>query len=113
MLKRDRRQSKIWSRKKNRRTISVPIFFFRSLFCRRCDGISIRRGPRVRQLRGYIDAFVASRRNRTLPLQRLRSLPQDERNEPSFDKTFQKTCKFKYLLIAARYKLRKMFMFIF
>ena len=55
-----------------------------SPFCRR---------PRVRQLRRDIDAFVAERRQRPLPLQRLRSLLQDERPKPSADQTETETGK--------------------
>ena len=39
------------------------------------------RGPRVRQLRGDLDSAVAARRQRTLPLQRLRTLLQNEREQ--------------------------------
>ena len=39
------------------------------------------RGSRVRELRCHVHSTVASRRHRTLPVQRLRTLPQDERPE--------------------------------
>ena len=55
-----------------------------SPFCRR---------PRVRQLRRDIDALMASRRQRPLPLQRLRPLLQDERPKPSADQTETETGK--------------------
>ncbi|XP_037668263.1 transcription factor GATA-5 isoform X4 [Choloepus didactylus] len=42
-----------------------------------------RRGARVRQLRGPVDAAVAPGRHRPLPVQRLRPLPQDERRQPA------------------------------
>ena len=35
----------------------------------------------MRELRGGVDSALAARRHRSLPLQRLRSLPQDERHE--------------------------------
>ena len=35
----------------------------------------------MRQLRSDVDTSVASRRNRSLPVQRMRTLPQDERAE--------------------------------
>lgn len=38
-------------------------------------------GPRVRKLRCNFHSVMAAGRYRTLPLQRMRSLPQDERNE--------------------------------
>ena len=37
----------------------------------------------MRELRGDLNATVAQRHDRQLPLQRLRSLPQDERNQPT------------------------------
>lgn len=37
----------------------------------------------MRQLWRHLDAAVAPRRHRPLPLQRLRPLPQDERHEPA------------------------------
>jgi hypothetical protein len=37
----------------------------------------------VRQLRRRVDAAVAPRRHRPLPMQRMRPLPQDEWHEPS------------------------------
>ncbi|CAD6241248.1 GSCOCG00002581001-RA-CDS, partial [Cotesia congregata] len=40
-------------------------------------------GSRVRELRGNIDPPLAKRRHGTLPLQRLRPLPQDEWDEPA------------------------------
>ena len=39
------------------------------------------RGSRVRELRCHVHSTVASRRHRTLPVQRMRTLPQDERPE--------------------------------
>ena len=41
------------------------------------------REPRVRELRLHPDAALAARRHRPLPLQRLRSLQQDERPQPA------------------------------
>jgi len=38
---------------------------------------------RVRQLRRRVDAAVAPRRHRPLPVQRVRPVPQDERHEPA------------------------------
>nr|CAI5833000.1 unnamed protein product [Callosobruchus analis] len=43
----------------------------------------LHRGARVCELRGHRHPPVAQRWYRTLPLQRLRPLPQDERNEPA------------------------------
>ena len=53
------------------------------------DGLSIRRGSRVRQLRGYIDAALEERRHRALSVQRVRTLSQDERNEQTPDKALE------------------------
>lgn len=41
----------------------------------------------MRQLRRDVDTLVAAGRHRPLPLQRLRTLLQDERSEPTADKT--------------------------
>ena len=54
------------------RATSSASLSFSSVFCR---------GPRVRQLRGDLDSPVAAGRQRTLPLQRLRPLLQDERDQ--------------------------------
>jgi len=37
----------------------------------------------VRQLRSDVDTSVASRRRRSVPVQRVWSLPEDERTEPA------------------------------
>lgn len=42
-------------------------------------------GPGMRKLRVHIYPVMAPRRNRTLPLQRMRPLSQDERLEPPAD----------------------------
>ena len=41
----------------------------------------------MRELRGHVHASVETRQHRTLPVQRLRPLPQDERPEPTADQT--------------------------
>ena len=48
------------------------------IFCRR---------SRVRELRGNVDPSVAPRRQRTLPLQRVRALLQDERHQQAARET--------------------------
>lgn len=45
----------------------------------------------MRELRCYIDAVMASRRHRSLSVQRLRPLPQDERHEPATCQTASPT----------------------
>lgn len=51
----------------------------------------------MRELRGNFDAVVASRRHRPLPVQRLRTLSQDERYEPTADQAIQTTGKYQPL----------------
>ena len=47
----------------------------------------------MRELRRDFDALVAQRWHRSLPMQRLRPLPQDERHEPAARQINQKTGK--------------------
>ena len=55
--------------------------------------IDIFRGPRVRQLWCHLDPAVAARWQRPLPLQRLRTLLQNERPEPAPHQTKEKAGK--------------------
>lgn len=50
-------------------------------WCVQCLSLFIRRRPRVRELRGHLYAAVAPRRHWSLPVQCLRTLPQDERTK--------------------------------
>lgn len=54
---------------------SMTFLYFRP------DGRHVHRGQGVRQLRLRVHAAVAPGRHRTLPVQRLRPLPQDERHQ--------------------------------
>ena len=47
----------------------------------------------MRQLRRHLDAAVAARRHRPLPLQRVRPLPQDERDEQTAGKAVAEISK--------------------
>ena len=53
------------------------------------------RGPRVRQLRSDFDSPVAAGRHRSLPVQRLWTLLQDERAEPAAHQAQAQTGKCK------------------
>lgn len=73
-----------------------PALLAEHLAVRQLDGLHLRRGPRVRQLRSDLNAAVASRRHRPLPVQRVRAVPQDERHEPAADQAQQETRQRKF-----------------
>lgn len=84
--------------------LSVPIhslihwtyFFYFISFSRFCFVVNYSsRGSRVRQLRRDVDASVAAGRNRSLFVQRLWSLLQDERAKPSAHQAQAQTGKCK------------------
>ena len=52
----------------------------------------------MHQLRGDHHAAVAQGRDRALPVQRVRSLPQDERAEPTAGQAEEATCEFACFL---------------
>lgn len=54
----------------------------------------------MRELRGHLDAVVAQGRHGTLPLQCLRTLPQDERTEQAAHQTKEATgeCHFSFMI---------------
>lgn len=47
------------------------------------NGLAVRRRSGVRELRCHLHAAVAPRRHRTLSVQCMWSVPQDERHEPA------------------------------
>lgn len=53
------------------------------------NGFAVRRRPGMRQLRSHLHAAVAPRRHRSLSVQRVRAVPQDERHEPAFGEARQ------------------------
>ncbi len=67
---------------------NLTIFFPRPF-----DGRLLRRGSRVRELRRHLDAALAQGRHRALPVQRLRTLPQDERHEQTTGKAVKEISK--------------------
>ena len=76
---------------------SLNLFFLFSIsFSRFCFVVNYSsRGSRVRQLRRDVDASVAAGRNRSLFVQRLWSLLQDERAKPSAHQAQAQTGKCK------------------
>ena len=63
-------------------------------FSRYGDGLSIRWGSRMRELWCNINSSVATGRHRTLSVQRVRSLSQNEWDESTSHKTIETPCKY-------------------
>ncbi|GFX31774.1 hypothetical protein TNCV_171071 [Trichonephila clavipes] len=67
------------------------LYLYTLLFCRSRRLLRVERRARVRELRRHLYAPVEARRDGPLPLQRLRTLQQDERHEQAAHETPEET----------------------